>query len=311
MNTEIPPRLTSALSRWGRACEVMPHNSGGANSRIFSLVDESGVRICAKLHHVGTDNLSPRYQREKRFYQVVQDAVGLLIPTALHWDDKACVGFFQFIDGTKVGGPCEDDVASAGEFVRALQEADSARLNPASEAALQPKDHAEIIEARLKKLMSLSDPDASPFVRDELSPAWSSIRVGIKLSPATPIVSPSDFGFHNIFRRPSGDLCFFDFEHAGMDDPAKLVCDLFVRPDAGVSPRWMEAFCASAGLGDDVLERAIGLMDLYRIKWACIALNDFTPEGSVRREFAAGDIGQQRAQRLAKARALVREVAKS
>ena len=311
MSTEIPPRLTSALKRWGRTCTALSRDKGGANSRIFSFVDESGARICAKLHHLGPNNDSPRYQREKRFYKAVQSASGSMMPTALHWDDKECVGFFEFIDGTKVDTASEDDVALAGEFVRNLQKADATDLSPASEAALQPEDHAEIIEARLSKLRSLSDADAASFVHNELSPTWTSVRGRIKPSPATPIISPSDFGFHNIFRRPSGNLCFFDFEHAGMDDPAKLVCDFFVRPDAGVSPSWMEAFCASAGLGEGVFERAIGLMDLYRIKWACIALNDFTPEGSVRREFAAGDIDQQRAQRLAKARALVREVAKS
>lgn len=268
------------------------------------------MRICAKLHHLGSDKLSPRYQREKRFYQSAKGAVGSMIPATLHWDDNECVGFFEFIEGTAVDSPSEDDVASAGEFVRALQKTDRARLNPASEAALRPEDHAGITEARLKRLASLSDLDAASFVRDELCPAWSSIRGGIKPSPATPIVSPSDFGFHNILQRRSGDFCFFDFEHAGIDDPAKLVCDFFVRPDAGVCPSWMETFCASAGLGEDVLERAIGLMDLYRVKWACIALNEFTAEGMERRGYAGADSSERKKMQLAKARALVAEVRK-
>jgi hypothetical protein len=49
-------------------------------------------------------------------------------------------------------------------------------------------------------------------------------------------------------------------------------------------------------------------MDLYRLKWACIALNEFTEEGMRRRGFAMADASERREAQLTKARKLVREV---
>ncbi len=75
-----------------------------------------------------------------------------------------------------------------------------------------------------------------------------------------------------------------------------------------MSPSLVPAFCEAAGLKHDVKERAERLMDLYRIKWACIALNEFTAKGARRREFAGAGEPDRRASQLAKAQALMREV---
>src|SRR6185503_11886129 len=42
-----------------------------------------------------------------------------------------------------------------------------------------------------------------------------------------PRLSPSDFGYHNAVLADDETVRFFDFEYAGWDDPAKLVCDFF------------------------------------------------------------------------------------
>ena len=51
-------------------------------------------------------------------------------------------------------------------------------------------------------------------------------------------------------------------------------------------------------------------MDLYRVKWACIALNEFTVEGIERRSYAGAGSSERKKAQLAKARALVAEVHK-
>jgi hypothetical protein len=46
------------------------------------------------------------------------------------------------------------------------------------------------------------------------------------------------------------------------------------------------------------------LLPVYRLKWCCILLNDFLPEGGERRRFAGrqGDPVQRKAEQLEKAR---------
>ena len=110
------------------------------------------------------------------------------------------------------------------------------------------------------------------------------------------IVSPSDFGFHNAVLAADGKLRFVDFEYAGWDDPAKTVCYFFLQPavPAPLSSRdeFVRGVGAIVGDPDGVRARAAALAPLYRVKWACIALNDFLPAGRGRRVFALGEAGR-------------------
>jgi hypothetical protein len=304
----MPPRLAAALAAWGCQPQQAVPLGGGANSRVFLLTDEGGRLIVAKLHHVETGGDSPRYHREKSFYAAARGAADGFLPEELHWDDAQSVAFLQFIEGESVADIDERDVRQAGTFVRLLQQADRSGLEAASEAALQPGQHVQMVERRLVLLQTIANAEAAAFVAGELRPRWESVRARLRATEGAAIVSPSDFGFHNALRRDEDFLCFFDFEHAGLDDPAKLVCDFFVRPEAGVPVDWLPAFCEAAGFKHNVKERAERLMNLYRVKWACIALNEFTAEGAQRRGFAGVDEPERQAHQLAKARALLREV---
>jgi len=152
-----------------------------------------------------------------------------------------------------------------------------------------------------------------------LRPAWTSIRERIAgdaqtlgIAPDAPLaageicLSPSDFGFHNSLIDEAGRFTFIDFEYAGRDDPAKLICDFFCQPALPVPLIHYERF---AGRIFDGLElsaphpaRCRSLLDAYRIKWVCIILNDFLPVGAARRAFAdAGARAERCASQLAKA----------
>ena len=59
-------------------------------------------------------------------------------------------------------------------------------------------------------------------------------------------LSPSDFGFHNMLIDKNGRLRFIDFEYAGWDDPAKIICDFFCQPKFPVPMNWMDSFIEEA-----------------------------------------------------------------
>jgi hypothetical protein len=102
-------------------------------------------------------------------------------------------------------------------------------------------------------------------------------------------LSPSDFGFHNALADKDGKLYFMDFEYAGWDDPAKMVCDLFCQPEIPL-PRWCYSYIVEnvvKDLGDPDMQRQRieMLLPVYKIKWCCIILNEFLPRGRSRRVF--------------------------
>jgi hypothetical protein len=308
VNVTIPPRLKNALAMAEiEAREIVPLG-GGANSRVFAVSDSGGRRVVAKLHHIEDGGASPRYEREKKFYAAAREVAEGFMARDLHWADASRVALLEFLDCAPLVEVSERDVRQAVTFVRLLQQADKAALAGASEAALRSDEHVEMVERRLRVLRTVADPQTAALVQQELIPRWEWVRARVRLTECPAIVSPSDYGFHNALCREGHLLCFFDFEHAGLDDPAKLVCDFFLRPGAGVPSEWLPAFCEAAGFKHDVKARAEGLMDLYRVKWACIALNEFTVEGARRREFAGADAPGRRAAQLAKARRLIREV---
>jgi len=310
VSATLPPRLEAALKSWGQTIQSAESLGGGANSQVFKVTFTEGRKICVKLHHIDRKGDSPRYDREKAFYNAARDACWNWLPQDLRWDDEQKAGFLEFIEGTPLGRPNQSDMHMAGEFIRTLQQADRLSLQGASAGAMEWEDHLLMVDERLKRLVNVEDEGAAGFIRNELSPCWDKVRKSLRPATVHKIVSPSDFGFHNALRTDSGGLCFYDFEHGGLDDAAKLVCDLFVRPGSAIPMEWVDLFCSSAGFGGEVKDSAVGLMDLYRVKWACIALNEFTAEGIERRGYAGADSSERKKMQLAKARALVSEVRK-
>ena len=129
-----------------------------------------------------------------------------------------------------------------------------------------------------------------------------------ELAESKRTLSPSDFGFHNALVTADSKLKFFDFEYAGWDDPAKLVCDFFCQPAVPAPPAAFDRFAraVAAGFADPEFHRrrAELLLPVYRVKWCCILLNEFLPVGGSRRAYsAAADPDARKAAQLAKARA--------
>ena len=158
-----------------------------------------------------------------------------------------------------------------------------------------------------------------------MRPAWERVRatlldgahrraIGLdsRLDDAALCISPSDFGFHNALAE--GDrIGFIDFEYAGRDDPAKLVCDFFCQPEVPVPLVHMAGFARRLIAGLDLDPSHEGrchlLLDAYRVKWACIILNDFLPLGSARRAYAEpARTDQRHATQLARAAAKLGEI---
>src|SRR5436190_18977344 len=127
-------------------------------------------------------------------------------------------------------------------------------------------------------------------------------------------VSPSDFGFHNALVRPRGGLCFIDFEYAGWDDPAKMVCDFFHQPAVRVPTGFLAPVVQAAleGLPEPERhrERIRLLMPVYALKWCCIVLNEFLATGRRRRSFAreSGGTEARKVRQLALSKSLLERI---
>jgi thiamine kinase-like enzyme len=121
---------------------------------------------------------------------------------------------------------------------------------------------------------------------------WS-ISPNAELALEERILSPSDFGFHNILRRSDGRLVFLDFEHFGWDDPAKLISDFLLHPHELMAlqeplKRYFvkKIILNFSGSVDSLVKRLEMVYPLYALKWCMILLNEFVPVDWSRRVFS-------------------------
>jgi hypothetical protein len=305
----LTPEVTDLLRHAGLGqgrFELIPL-AGGANNQVYRVEFGERPPLVLKRYFFSPADGRDRFHAEKSFYDFFQ-AAGLQgrTPRAVAWDRERRLGLLSWIEGRRLE-PAEVDRAAvdqALEFYFALnaEQGQAGAIPDASEACFDLQEHFGCVERRLAKLAAVEEDsilgaEAIDFISRRLKPAFEEYRrahAGAEMAPLAAggrCLSPSDFGFHNAFRQSDGHLVFFDFEYAGWDDPAKFLCDFLCQPAVPV-PRalWrhcIEALCQSIS-GGTKMERIALLLPLYRLKWCCIMLNEFLPQGQNRRAFSQG-----------------------
>ncbi len=298
---------------------------GGANGRVYR-VETGEFPVVLKVYFADSRD---RLSSEFAFLQYAKSCGITCVAAPLMRSDTNHMALFTYLDGEPIIESQVDEatVLQAGEFFSALNRSPCRSMEPelpmAAEACFSLHQHVECIQMRIDRLSELVpkdkvDRDATDFVHERLVPAWMDARAlirvradecGIDFVEELPLtqryVSPSDFGFHNMRKALNGQVLFFDFEYAGWDDPAKLLCDFALQVALPLPTSYYHVFQQTAlkRLPDSttIARRAELLMPLYRVKWACILLNEFLRDGRRRRRFAVGDISDRRPVQLSKA----------
>ena len=324
-----PPEkaVTALLARAGMPGGLtLEPIEGGGNNRVYRVQTSSGPALLKAYFRHPADPRD-RLGTEFGFLAFASDNGVRSVPRPLARDDGDALGLYEWIEGrhlTKadVGREAVQAVAAlCGELNRHRDRPEAARLGPASEACFTLAAHLALVDRRLGRLATVEEPEVCAFVVDELAPFWSRARADLlvvaagrgldparELSPAERCLSPGDLGFHNALARPSGEICFLDFEYAGWDDPAKMIANFFCMPELGAGMEHWEVFAAgalAAHTGAEAAEeRARLVLPAHRARWACILLNEFLPTEAERRRFAFGaaEAERRKAEQLAKAR---------
>ena len=328
LDTRIQPAsLARLLDRFfGEKPHTLEPLAGGANNRVHRARTASGHDYIVKQYFTPANDTGDRFLSEHAFYTFAWDtALVRCIPEPLAWDKTDRLGAFALIEGNRPEHATVDDVNAALDFFTQLNHArtHADAIRPAAETCHTLTEHIATVQRRLDRLKEISGTDpidaaARTFVSEELFPAWKNVLHHPALKAALAdnnadatlmprCISPSDFGFHNTLRRTNGSLVFFDFEYAGWDDPAKLVCDFFCQPAIPAPAECYDNFVGrvAAALGcaspTVLAARCRLLLPVYQLKWCTIMLNEFLPAGSNRRRFAGtADIVARKTTQLAK-----------
>jgi hypothetical protein len=336
---ELPGMISGELKE---ACEELVHAAGfdgadaidpivgGANNRVYR-VEAGGKVLALKVYYRDADDQRDRLASEFEFSRFAWDKGIRSLPCPRACDRTKQMGLYEFVPGRRLepGQVDADAVRQALEFYHELNRRashpEAAALGDAAEACFSIRAHVECVERRIRRLGQLEgetaiDREAREFIHGDLQDSWDAVsrsilrelngHLDVVSSKSERRLSPSDFGYHNALLELDGRFRFLDFEYAGWDDPAKLVCDFFCQPAVPVPMEYLGTFAESivADLPDPVSHlRRIGLLvPLYRIKWSCILLNEFLRSGEERRLFAmSSDPASRRAVQLGKAKTML------
>lgn len=328
-NTQLENSVQALLTETGFSENfVLRVLNGGANNRIFRL-ESNRFSLLLKVYFQDPHD---RLRAEFSFARFAWDNGVRSLPEPIVCDTSNHFALYEFVPGRCLephevnGTMVEQALRFYHEINRFRTQSKAQNLLRASEACFSIAEHFSCVEKRIEDLRHINetsrvDHDALIFVKTELSKAWSNVSDSVrrrcheiklplesKIQEQDQRLSPSDFGFHNVIIRNDSRLCFIDFEYAGWDDPAKMVCDFFCQPAVPVPPQYHGTFANSIILDltepNLHIERIAMLLPVYQIKWCCIMLNEFGPTGSARRCFAKGSRNQEeeKAKQLEKAR---------
>lgn len=283
---------------------------GGGNNRVYRLTC-SKKEALLKIYFRHPLDPRDRLKTEFTFLQFLWSAGIKVIPEPIACNYNIGVGLYEYIEGKrpKAGMVNREYIKQSVDFFNQINEKRhlAREIAPGSEACFSIKEHIETVEKRLRRLEGIeiktpADETAVYFVQNRLKPVWEDVKGHIEILARKEDIdlsnaiieedrclSPSDFGFHNTIL-VGQTLKFIDFEYAGWDDPAKMVCDFFCQPEIPVPEVYLDDFVdgikKTVSKKIRLKERIRLLFPLYQVKWCCIILNEFLSVDKGRRLFA-------------------------
>jgi len=268
---------------------------GAANRHGVFLLECGERRAVLKLHESILPGRRDAFAHEALLHSFYAEEAGDSVPRLLAQDAGSRALLFDYVQGAPVSGAAvgEEDLQRMVGFLLSTNLADilararMRRIPTASESGSSALEHWRCATSRLDALLALGARDDATtamqeFVRSEVQPALAAAKPDA-VKAVTMCLSPSDFGFHNVIRRADGSFCFLDFEHAGWDDPAKLIVDFALQPECLLSANQLQLLLdklhKAAPFGIDLERRVRSLIPVQKAKWTGIILNVFNRSG--------------------------------
>jgi thiamine kinase-like enzyme len=289
---------------------------GGGNNRVF-ILSNNERKLIVKWYYNHPSDTRNRLQAEYSFLKYTNKLGLSNVPKVLACLPEYNLALYEFIEGRKLNSSeiSEKKISEAADFFSQINNPGyhqfTEGIHKASDACFSIRDHLISVQQRVKRLVdsvNQTDETVIQFAKElnnKTHDICNSIEenllgmgdgLDIKLDEQQRCISPSDFGFHNALLQSSEQLCFIDFEYAGWDDPAKMICDFFCQPEIPADFVHFDSFVNNAlkntCLAENIeliKQRVYLLLPLHKIKWCCIILNEFIPQAAKRREFATAD----------------------
>ncbi|MCF8196787.1 MAG: aminoglycoside phosphotransferase family protein [Polynucleobacter sp.] len=262
----------------------------GRNSAVFKI-SSNGKEWILKHYFKHEGDKRNRLDTESKFLNFLNLVGCQAVAKLIAIDDRKQLALYSFIHGTKPSIITDYHIDQATQFILLLHSfrdhPSSKTLKNAADACFDIEQHVKLVNARLEQFNRI-EPDGEEFIvffewiKNVLHPTWLKICANVFAAHKSPLnqevtLSPSDFGFHNTLEC-HGNLSFIDFEYAGWDSMAKLICDFICQPELPISSQQATQFLTKLARETNdlgLMDQVNSLLPLHRVKWCCILLNVF------------------------------------
>jgi len=284
----------------------------GGNNQVFKIICDDEKLLAKVYFPKGNNDKNRRLSREFNALHFLWQHGIRQIPEPIHADRENQIGIYEYIDGRKInkGDIQHDDLSQAARFLGKLhglsESSDVRQIGIASDACLTLQDYWGSIETRHQKICQAivskkKYRHVADFMETSFYPVCKIIRNRFEEISAettichlSPVLSPSDFGFHNALKLKSGEITFIDFEYFGWDDPAKMISDFFHHPAMGLSVKeklfFLNSFITFSEIGNALIHRLKKVYFAVGLKWCLLMLNICLPDVMDRKRFANPDL---------------------
>jgi len=295
----VPEFARHWASRHSSDAQSLVQLAGGINNQVF-VCGEKDRRWVIKCYLPVKIGERDRMLAEIEFLRYAMRVAEMFVPKLIEADSATRCIVLEYLEGEKYetnAPPSEEDIKAAINFFSLLNADRVAAMQQvqtdAAEGFIKLSSHVENVRTRATTLSSDHLPlrnkvkadglinqlrSAIDRVTNQTERLVSAGFINDSISNEERCLSPSDFGFHNAIRKHQ-QVKFFDFEFAGLDDPAKAAIDFVLQPDFPVNCCFTALFAAFSP--KEVLrikKRCSVLGPVLRLKWVCIIAAVLSPD---------------------------------
>ena len=249
----------------------------GRNNFVYKVKEKKNIKVIKIFKD------KQRFLRELNFLNFLKKKNIENIPKIEKIDFKNKLYICNYINGHKPKKIEKKEILGCINFIKKIN-INNIVFPPAIDSCFSLNDHFKVAEKKIEmiKRIKIKDKKINNIFFDSYNEFKELKKIFTKtgnnfykrLKKKDIILSPSDFGFHNI-KILNKKLFFFDFEYSGIDDPKKLVCDFFCQPDYIIDIKYFDFFAKKViGKNNYIRNRSSlnGLLKIHSIKWICILI---------------------------------------
>ncbi len=268
----------------------------GRNNRIF-ISYKNKNKIIIKKYKKKYSTKFDRFLSEKKFIEFLKKKKIHNIPQIISSNKKDKINIFNFIEGRHIKQIEKKHLNLCLDFLKKINKNTNYknfRFQKASDSCLSIFEHIQSCSTRIKKFIkiyqkkkNIYDKKIYNFLIKKIQPSFKKVIKEInqnfttyqkknRIKESHMILSPSDFGFHNILISKNKTI-FIDFEYAGWDDPNKLLCDFILNPDYSISNTnqfyFLKKFSKIFKNKFSLSKKFHILKKLHFLKWVCVIIS--------------------------------------